>query len=75
MVAEEKGVGGGMEWELGVSGCELLFTECINYKVLLYTRENCIQHPVINHDRKEYEKRKECTHALYNSITLLHSSN
>ena len=75
MVAEEKRVGGGMEWELGVSGCELLFTECINYKVLLYTRENYIQHPVINHDRKEYEKRKECTHALYNSITLPHSSN
>ena len=74
MVAEEKRVGGGMEWELGVSGCELLFTECINYKVLLYTRENYIQHPVINHDRKEYEKRKN-VHMHYISITLLHSSN
>ena len=45
-----------MEWEVGVSRCKLLYIEWINNKVLLYSTENYIQYPVINHKGKEYEK-------------------
>ena len=54
-VAKREGGGGGMEWE--VSGCKLLYIERINNKVLLYSTENYIQYPVINHRGKEYQKR------------------
>ena len=50
-------VGGGMEWEFGVSRCKLLYTEWINNKVLLYSTENYIQYPMINHNGKEYLKK------------------
>ena len=59
VVAKGEGVGGGMEWEFGVSRCQLLYLEWINSKILLYSTENYIQYPVINHNRKEYLK-KEC---------------
>ena len=49
---------GGMDWEFGISTCKLLYIEWINNKVLLYSTGNYIQYPVINHNRKEYEK--EC---------------
>ena len=29
---------GGMEWELGISRCKLLYTESMDKKVLLYSR-------------------------------------
>ena len=45
---------GGMEWEVVVSSCMLLYTEWINNKVLLYSTENYIQYPTINHNGKEY---------------------
>ena len=45
-----------MEWEVGVSRCKLLYMECINNKVLLYSTENYIQYSEINHNGKEYEK-------------------
>ena len=48
------GQGGGMDWELGISRCKLLYIEWINSKVLLYSTGNYIQYPVINHNRKEY---------------------
>ena len=38
----------GKELEFGISRCELLYTEWINNKVLLYSPENYIQNPVIN---------------------------
>ena len=57
MVAKGEGVGGGMEWDGGVSRCKLLYMEWINTKVLLYSTENCVQYPMINHDGKEYKKR------------------
>ena len=38
--------------------CKLLYMESTDNKVLLYSTENYIQYPVINHNRKEYEK--EC---------------
>ena len=58
MVAKGEGVGGGMEWEVGVSRCKLLYIGWINNKVLLYSTENYIQYPVINHNGKEYLKKK-----------------
>ena len=42
VVAKGEGVGGGMEWEVGVSRCKLLYRECINNKVLLYSTDNYI---------------------------------
>ena len=59
MVAKEEGVEGGMEWEVGVSRCKPLYIEWINNKVLLYSTENYMQYPMINHNGKEYFK-KEC---------------
>ena len=35
MVAREGGIGGGQEWEVGVSRCKLLHIERKNNKVLL----------------------------------------
>ena len=56
MVAKGEGVEGGIEWEVGVNRCKLLYIEWINNKVLLYSTENYIQYPVINHNGKEYLK-------------------
>ena len=36
VVANGEEVGGGMEWEVGVSRCKLLYMEWINNKVLPY---------------------------------------
>ena len=35
-------VGRGMEWEVAVSRCKLLYTEVINNKVLLHSTEHYI---------------------------------
>ena len=51
---------GGIDWEFGISRYKLLYIEWINNKVLLYSTENYIQYPVINHNRKEYEKEYIC---------------
>ena len=48
-------LGGGMDWEFGVSRCKLLHIEWINNKALLYSTGNCIQYPAINHNGKEYK--------------------
>ena len=45
-------VGGGMDWEFGVSRCKLLRIEWINNKVLLCSTGNYIQYPIINHNGK-----------------------
>ena len=55
-VVKAEGVGGGMEWKVGVSRCKLLYIEWINNKALLYSTENYIQYPMINHKGKEYKK-------------------
>ena len=60
VVAKGEGTGGGMEWEVGVSRCKLLYIERINNKVLWYSTENYIQYLMINHSGKEY--KKECTY-------------
>ena len=57
MVAKGEGVGGGKDWEFGVSRCELLYIGWISKKVLLYNTGNYIQYPVINYNGKEYKKR------------------
>ena len=40
MVAKGKGIRGGMEWEVGVSRCKLLYIDRINNKVLLCSTGN-----------------------------------
>ena len=57
MVAKGERVGGVMAWEIGVSRCKLLYIDWINNKVLLYSTENHIQYPMINHNGKEYLKK------------------
>ena len=44
---------GGMEWVVGVSRCEVLYTERVNKKALPYTTGDYIQHRIINHNEKE----------------------
>ena len=56
MVTKGEGSGRGMDWEFGISRCKLLYTKCINNKVLLSSTGNYTQYPVINHNGKEYEK-------------------
>ena len=55
VVAQEEGVGEGMEWEFGVSRCKFLYIEWINSKVLHYSRELYL-YPMINHNRKEHKR-------------------
>ena len=50
------GGGRGMDWEVGISRCKLVYIEWINNTVLLHSTGNYIQYPVINHSGKEYEK-------------------
>ena len=58
VVAKGEGVGGGMEWEVGVSRRKLLYREWINNKVLQYSTGNYIQYPMINHNGKEHIKKR-----------------
>ena len=48
-----------MQWEVQVSRCKLVCIEWINNKVLLYSTENYIQYPRMNHNGEEYFL-KEC---------------
>jgi len=45
-----------MEWEFGISRCKLVYIECINSKVRLYSTENYIQYLVINHNEKDIKQ-------------------
>ena len=42
---------GGMDWEFEISRRKLLYTKCMNNKVLLYGIGNCFQYLVINHNK------------------------
>ena len=65
MVAKEGDSGGRLDWEFRISRCKLLYIEWINNKVLLYSKGNYIQYPVINHIVKEFfKKRKKNVYAL-----------
>ena len=59
MVAKGEVGGGGKNWEFGIRRCKLLHVEWINNKVLLYSTQNYIQYPMINHNEKDCSK-KEC---------------
>ena len=48
---------GGMEEEVGVSSCKLLYTEWMINKVLLYGTKNYIQQPMINHNGEEFLRK------------------
>ena len=54
LVAKEVGGEEIMEWEVGVSRCQLLYMEWINIKILLDSTESYIQYYMINHKEKEY---------------------
>ena len=45
----EQAQGGGMDWEFGISRCQLVYIGWINNKVLPYSTGNYIQHSMINH--------------------------
>ena len=51
MVANRKGLGGGKSRRLGLEDVNY-YRESINNKVLLYSTENYIHYPVINHNGK-----------------------
>ena len=51
-----------MDWEFGVNRCKLLHLEWIDNEVLLYSTENYIQFPRINHIGKEYKKECICVY-------------
>ena len=53
-VARRSGGGEGLDLEFGTSRCKLFYIEWINNKDLLYSTENYIQYPVINHNEKEF---------------------
>ena len=53
MVPKGKGSEGGIKYEFEISRNKLLHIKQINNKVLLYSTENYIQYPVINHNAKE----------------------
>ena len=57
VVAQVEDFGGGIEWEVRLSRCKLLYREWINNKVLLYSTETYMQYPTINHNGREYLKR------------------
>ena len=65
VVAKGEGLGGGMEWDAGVSRCKLLYIDWINNKVLPYSTENYIQYLMINHNGKEYFKNVYITESLF----------
>ena len=46
-----------MDGEFMVSRFKLLYMEWINNKVLLYSTENYIQYPMLNHNGKDYFKK------------------
>ena len=58
MVAKGDGSGRGQDWECGINRRKLLHIGRINNKVLLYSTGNYIQYPMVNHNRKEYEKKR-----------------
>ena len=42
MVARAKGRGSGLDWELGVGGCKLLYLEWMGNGVLVCSTGNCV---------------------------------
>ena len=59
VVAKGEGVGGGMEWEVAVSRCKLLYTGWINNKSYYTAQRTIFNYPMINHNGKEYLKKRK----------------
>ena len=57
-------MGGGMDCNLGIRRCKVLYLEWINNKNLLYSTGNRTEYPVMSHKGKDYEN--ECTIYMYN---------
>ena len=55
-----KGVGGGMDWKVGTRRRKVFYIEWINRKVLLYSTDNYIQYPMINHNGKSIKNVYIC---------------
>ena len=56
MVAKGKRGWGGLDWEFGVSRCQLLHIEWINSKALLRSTGNYVQYPGVSSNGTENEK-------------------
>ena len=56
VVTKEEVGGRGLDWDLGISRCRLVYIEGINNKALLYSTGSYIQYPVISHNRKNIKK-------------------
>ena len=46
---------GRMDWEVGISRYKLLCIGWTNNKILLYSTQNHIQYPMMNHSGNKYE--------------------
>ena len=51
LAAKAEEFGGKREWEAGVSRSKSVYILWINNKVLLYSTENYLQYPMINHNK------------------------
>ena len=63
--------GRGMDWESGVSRCTLLLLEWISNGALLCSTENFMQSLLIQHGRRQYEKKN----VMYDWVPFLYSRN
>ena len=59
-----------MDWEFEIRRYKLLHIKWINSKGLLYSTGNYIQFPVINYNRKKYEKECVCVYIYINHFAL-----
>ena len=60
--------GEGMDGEFGISRCKLLYIKWINNKVLLYSTEDYIQYPVINHNGEDIQKGGDICICIVDSL-------
>ena len=71
MVAKGKRGWGGLDWEFGVSRCQLLHIEWINSKALLRSTGNYVQYPGVSSNGTEDEKEYICM-CIYRFIYIIH---
>ena len=66
VIVKGEGVGRGMNWEVGVSRCRLLYMNKQQGPRL--STEKYIQYPMINHNGKEYFKKYNIYTHIYESL-------
>lgn len=59
LVRGEQG-GNGMDWELRVSRCKVLYLECVSNEVLLYSIGNSMKSPEIDQEGGQCKKGVTC---------------